>query len=120
MIELAYRQGSLRFALSSGGVNYRVQAHASVLNAMKHAEQRKAWPHHICSSLRTDNAAFHGTPDWSTAARLATRGWPEGRSMLRKAAAVMPKPPTAIVSSNGILQALIRTQPALPPAHPIA
>jgi hypothetical protein len=91
MIELAYRQGSHRFALSSGGVNYRVQAHASVLDAMKHAEQRKAWPHHICSSLRTDNLAFHGTPDWNTAARLATRGWPEGRSMLRKAVAVMPK-----------------------------
>jgi hypothetical protein len=58
---------------------------------MKHAEQRKAWPHHICSSLRTDNPAFHGTLDWSTAARLAIRGWPEGRSMLRKAVAVMPK-----------------------------
>jgi hypothetical protein len=91
MIELAYRQGSHRFALSSGGVNYRVQAHASVLDAMKHAEQRKAWPRHICSSLRTDNPGFHGTPDWSTAARLATSGWPEGRSMLRKAVAVMPK-----------------------------
>ncbi len=91
MIELAYRQGSHRFALSSGGVKYRVQAHASALDAMKHAEQRKAWPLHVCSSLRTDNVGFHGTPDWSTAAKLAIRGWPEGRSMLRKAVAVMPK-----------------------------
>lgn len=91
MIELAYRQGSHHFALTSGGVNYRVQAHASVLDAMKHAEERKAWPLHICSSLRTDNAGFHGTPDWSTAVMLATRGWPEGRSMLRKVVAVMPK-----------------------------
>lgn len=91
MIELAYRQGSHRFALTSGGVNYRVQAHASVLDAMKHAEERKAWPRHVCSSQRTDNASFHGTPDWSTAVVLATRGWSEGRSMLRKAVAVMPK-----------------------------
>ena len=91
MIELAYRQGSHRFALTSGGVNYRVQAHASVLDAMKHAEHGKAWPLHICSSLRTENAGFHGTPDWSTAAMLAIRGWPEGRFLLRKAVAAMPK-----------------------------
>ena len=91
MIELAYRQGSRRFALNAGGLNYRVQSHASVLDAMKHAEHGKAWPRHICSSLRTDNAGFHGTPDWSTAAMLAIRGWPEGRSLLRKAVAAMPK-----------------------------
>lgn len=91
MIDLTYRRGSHCFPLATAGINYRVQAHASVLDALKHAEQQKAWPLHVCSSLRTDEPGFHGTSDWSAAVKLATIGWPEGRSLLQKAVAVMPK-----------------------------
>lgn len=91
MIDLTYRQGSHRLLFESGGIRYRVQAHASVGDVLSYAERRKAWPRHICSSLRTDDPGFHGTPDWLTALKLAKAGWPEGREMLRKAHAVMPK-----------------------------
>lgn len=91
MIDLTYGHGSLRRLFEYGGVRYRVQAHASVGDALNYAEQRKAWPRHICSSLRADSPEFHGTPDWDAALKLAQIGWPEGREMLRKACAVMPK-----------------------------
>jgi hypothetical protein len=77
-----------------GRVTYVVHAHRTILDALEYAETRKAWPRHLCSSLRTDEPSFHGTPDWKSALDLARLGWPEGRAMLRKAFAVMP--PAAI------------------------
>jgi len=73
------------------GIAYVVQTHPSIVAALDHAERRKAWPRHLCSSLRTDEPSFHGTTDWPTAHDLARYGWPEGRAMLRKAVASMPK-----------------------------
>ena len=91
MLNMTYGQGTCRQVLHEGGVAYIIQSHASVVDALAHAENRKAWPRQICSSLRTDSAAFHGTPDWPTALDLARFGWPEGRALLRKASAAMPK-----------------------------
>ncbi len=91
MLSITYGQGSHREVLHEGGIAFVVQSHASVVDALAHAENRKAWPRHICSSLRTDSPAFHGTLDWPTALELARFGWPEGRALLRKALATMPK-----------------------------
>lgn len=91
MYHLTYAQGTHRQICHEGGIAYVVQSHASVLDALAHAERRKAWPGHMCSSLRTDRPFFHGTPDWPSALQLARYGWPEGRALLRKASAAMPK-----------------------------
>jgi hypothetical protein len=91
MLSINYRPGTHRFLYREQGIAYVVQSHGSVLDALHYAEKCKAWPRHICSSLRTDSAAFHGTPDWESALTIAREGWPEGRSYLRNACAAMPK-----------------------------
>ena len=90
-MSINYSRGTHRSICRAGGIDYVVQAHGSVLDALTYAENNKKWPRHLCSSLRTDNQRFHGTPDWGTALAIARSGWPEGRAYLRKACAVMPK-----------------------------
>jgi hypothetical protein len=90
MTSINYRPGTHRFLYREQGIAYVVQSHGSVLDALHYAEKNKAWPRHLCSSLRTDSAAFHGTPDWPTALDLARFGWPEGRTLLRKVSVAMP------------------------------
>ncbi len=91
MHHLTYSQGTHRQICHEGGITYVVQSHASVLDALAHADRRKVWPGYMCSSLRTDRPYFHGTSDWPSALNLARYGWPEGRALLRKASAAMPK-----------------------------
>ena len=73
------------------GVSYVTQRHLSVLDALDHGLHGRAWPEMSCSSIAWHNEQFYGTPDRETAFDLARYGWAEGRHLLAKACAQMPK-----------------------------
>lgn len=91
MENLALTPGTHLSRLSHGGYSLAVQRHASVGDALRHACARKAWPTNLCSSLRVDDPGFHGTSSWEEALGLAWHGWAEGRNLLRRASAAMPR-----------------------------
>lgn len=73
------------------GVSYITQRHLSVLDALGHGLHGRTWPSESCSSINRHNEGFYGTPDRETAFDLARHGWAEGRHLLVKARAQMPK-----------------------------
>lgn len=73
------------------GVSYITQRHLSVLDALDHGLQGRAWPEMSCSSVALHNEGFYGTPDREAAFDLARHGWAEGRKLLSKACAQMPR-----------------------------
>jgi|GEM_PF-3064940 hypothetical protein len=74
-----------------GEVYYLTQRHMSVLDALDHATSARAWPAMSCHSIRVGNDDFYGTPTRDTAFEIARLGWAEGRKLVSKARAQMPK-----------------------------
>jgi hypothetical protein len=81
----------LRESACEGNVSYITQRHLSVLDALDHAAFARAWPASHCSSINVHNQDFYGTPNRDVAFELASLGWAEGRQLMSKARAQMPK-----------------------------
>ncbi len=72
-------------------VSYITQRHLSVVDALDHGLHGRTWPAMSCSSINNGNEGFFGTPSREAAFELARHGWAEGRQLLSKARAQMPK-----------------------------
>ena len=81
----------LRGCICQDNVSYITQRHLSVIDALEHALQERAWPAMSCSSISNGNTGFYGSPNRETAFELARFGWAEGRELITKARAQMPK-----------------------------
>ena len=86
-----YYNKPLRGYAREGEVSYLTQRHMSVLDALDHATSARAWPAISCSSIRVGNEDFYGTPTRDTAFEIARLGWADGRKLVSKARAQMPK-----------------------------
>jgi hypothetical protein len=86
-----YYNKPLRGYAREGEVYYLTQRHMSVLDALDHATSARAWPAMSCHSIRDGNDDFYGTPTRDTAFEIARLGWAEGRKLVSKARAQMPK-----------------------------
>jgi len=81
----------LRESIREDNISYITQRHLSVLDALDHATFSRAWPVSYCSSIKVGDHDFYGTPNRDVAFKLASSGWAEGRKLLSKASAQMPK-----------------------------
>lgn len=81
----------LRDCAQEGEVAYITQRHLSVVDALNHATYSRAWPSSYCSSTEVGKLDFYGTPNREVAFKLASMGWSEGRKLISKARAQMPK-----------------------------
>ena len=81
----------LRDLAQEGDVTYITQRHLSILDALNHAVFARAWPSSYCSSIKVGNMDFYGTLNRDVAFELASMGWAEGRKLMSKAYAQMPK-----------------------------
>jgi len=88
---IPYYNKPLRESIHEDNISYITQRHLSVLDALNHATFARAWPVSYCSSVMADIDDFYGTPNRDVAFRLASLGWAEGRKLLSKARAQMPK-----------------------------
>jgi hypothetical protein len=88
---IPYYNKPLRESIREDNVSYITQRHLSVLDALNHATFARAWPVSYCSSVMADIDDFYGTPNRDVAFKLASLGWAEGRKLLSKARAQMPK-----------------------------
>lgn len=86
-----YYNKPLRNIAREGGVAFITQRHLSVLDALDHAAFARAWPSSYCSSIKVGNMDFYGTLNRDVAFELASMGWAEGRKLMSKAYAQMPK-----------------------------
>jgi hypothetical protein len=86
-----YYNKPLRGYAREGEVYYLTQRHMSVLDALDHATSARAWPAMCCDSIRVGNGDFYGTPSRDAAFEIARLGWAEGRKLVSKARAQMPK-----------------------------
>jgi hypothetical protein len=81
----------LRGHTREGEVSFLTQRHLSVIDALNHATFARAWPELSCDSIHVGNEEFYGTPTRDTAFEIARLGWAEGRNLVSKARAQMPK-----------------------------
>jgi len=88
---IPYYNKPLRESIHEDNISYITQRHLSVLDALDHATFARAWPLSYCSSIKVGNHDFYGTPNRNVAFQLAKYGWAEGRKLLSKARAQMPK-----------------------------
>lgn len=88
---MAFYNKPHRGQICQDGVSYITQRHLSVLDALDHGLYGRTWPATSCSSIHRHNEGFYGTPDREVAFDLARHGWAEGRHLLAKACAQMPK-----------------------------
>lgn len=86
-----YYNKPLRGHTREGDVSYLTQRHLSVVDALDHASFARAWPELSCDSLHVGNEGFYGTPTRDAAFEIARSGWAEGRKLVSKARAQMPK-----------------------------
>jgi len=86
-----YYNKPLRGYVREGEVSYLTQRHLSVVDALDHATSARAWPEMSCDSIRVGNEDFYGTPNRGAAFEIARLGWAEGRKLISKAWAQMPK-----------------------------
>lgn len=86
-----YYNKPLRGYTREGEVYYLTQRHMSVLDALDHATSARAWPAMSCHSIHVGDDDFYGTPSRDAAFEIARLGWAEGRKLVSKARAQMPK-----------------------------
>lgn len=86
-----YYNKPLRGYAREGEVYYLTQRHMSVLDALDHATSARAWPAMSCHSIHVGDDDFYGTPSRDAAFEIARLGWAEGRKLVSKARAQMPK-----------------------------
>jgi hypothetical protein len=86
-----YYNKPLRGYAREGEVYYLTQRHMSVLDALDHATSARAWPAMNCHSIHVGDDDFYGTLSRDAAFEIARLGWAEGRKLVSKARAQMPK-----------------------------